>query len=57
MAQLRQERDGDRRGDLAAYERAELLRLRRQVGAAGSWGGAQRMATASRAAGRGCRRR
>lgn len=31
VAQLRQERDGGRPSDLAADERAELLRLRRQV--------------------------
>ncbi|MFC4019174.1 transposase [Micromonospora sp. GCM10011542] len=31
VAQLRQERDGGRRSDLAADERAELLRSRRQV--------------------------
>lgn len=31
VAQLRQERDGSRPSDLVADERAELLRLRRQV--------------------------
>lgn len=31
VGQLRQERDGGRPGDLAVDERAELLRLRRQV--------------------------
>lgn len=31
VAQLRQDRDGGRPGDLAAGERAELLRLRRQA--------------------------